>query len=447
MSSVAEVMIIPGAAAMAVVVGTAYVATEVGVAVAQQMRRQYQEALAESQARARERAARSAQAAAAQAQAALAAGNTITRSTVAATEASLDMVLYDGLKRLRARLMALGCSEDSSLPSRLKEMQSLIVSGGQCDADLMLRYHRFCADVDEFAAHNRDRQSNEAHQSLQAEIEHLEADLQTHLPRCADTRQAHDELARRLADLRSIALKQPKLVEQGIANLRQRLGREASLRLDALKAIREQQDRIRAISCEIEARLSVVDAETSPAEIHSQARQLRQKLAAVATGNQASSEAAHRQILRQVEALFGECSRALQKQPAEAFVVSQVADVLMTMGYNVTTTVETPARETTYLVPLRTDVGMEVTVDHDGRMSTELISYGVTGLDFSAEYEVEACTLLDGLIAALNTRGYVVRERYRKHMKAGDTLRTVARPKREVQEQSAATRYQTGGGD
>lgn len=445
MSSAAEAVVAP-AAALLLPLGAVVAVAELGVAVSEQMQRQYQDALREAHVRAQEREAHSAALALQERMAAGAAGEAVARAHVGAPAASTGAVLPHALRGLEMRASALKCEARTELLTKVAEMRARVEQSEEMDADLVSAYHLLCVEVDGAAAQARTVRQGDAETSLVEELDQLEAELLRDLPRSGESMEVHTALAKRVQDLRRIVPTQPRLVQQAIAALRLRLTREVQRHLDALEGLQADRERLRKTVCEIESRLSVVETNGSYPDLCVRAKQQREELAVAMAGNQALREAALERLLQQSRALFVECSHRVLGQPATSYVVSQVAEVLMTLGYSVNVLEPPSGNAAAYMVPLGSEVGVELTVGADGRLSTELVSCGNAGVALQEGQETEACHLLDGVLSGLRRRNCTVRERYRKHRTSGDILRAVVAPPKVVQREATAHRHQAKGG-
>jgi hypothetical protein len=77
------------------------------------------------------------------------------------------------------------------------------------------------------------------------------------------------------------------------------------------------------------------------------------------------------------------------------------------------------------VAPLSGDLGVEFTVDGEGRLVSEAVALGPAATTIDAPAQEHVCSLVDQVLEHLRARQCTVRERSRRPFKAGHRLRAV----------------------
>ena len=126
-------------------------------------------------------------------------------------------------------------------------------------------------------------------------------------------------------------------------------------------------------------------------------------------------------LAREADTLFEVTAEQLRQTALKIYLQDQVAEVFTQLGYRVTTAqASTGAGATTsVLAALDGGRGVEVRLDGDGNMVSELVALKSSATQIEPHAQEKVCDLMDEVFEALRSRGCGVREKKRRHFKRG----------------------------
>ncbi len=240
----------------------------------------------------------------------------------------------------------------------------------------------------------------------------------------------HAEFGSKVAELSRLAQTQPKLAESMALGLRNRISTALEELAAALKDQVRRAGELRERTGQLLGLLGALESAGVPEPQQAQARQLRTRLAQVLAeaADDALAEAVTA-LLGEAQALYAAVEHALAGQVAQALIGAQVVDVLAGLGYSVEVLDAPGAGTRQFHVPLSAEAGVELQLNRDGLLQSELVAYAPLEADAAQHNEELVCHVMDQLLARLRERKLDVRERFRTHYAKGDRPRVVARTK------------------
>lgn len=232
-------------------------------------------------------------------------------------------------------------------------------------------------------------------------------------------------LLEQLSRLESLAVDEPGVAMQGLANLRERSTKLIHSQLEA-QSEREQR---REFTGQAVAMLQALAKVPDAAEKDEAVRLLEQISAAFGAGDPPSI-AALEEFLAQAKALFETCTNRLELAAKSAYITDAVADTLSELGYQVS---HVPQEGTqSCLVSVDQDTGMMVMVDKDGNLKTEMVAFNEQATIPDVATQEKICSLVDQVFDGLRNRDIQIKEKVRRNIKKDQRLKMVAKPEVET---------------
>jgi hypothetical protein len=337
-------------------------------------------------------------------------------------------MLRAGLAHLEARCSGL----DPRPPDMAEAIAALAVRVDGPEADLaqaLEQYQQLAARVAQTAVAQAQSNTPGAQappvQALLAEVAIL---LESPLFMLEHAQAQHEVLSAKWRELERLAQTQPALAESMALGLRSRINTALEELAAALKAQAQRAGELRERTGQLLGLLSALESPGVPPPDRAHAMALRARLAQVlAEAGDAALGDAVQALLAEAQALYSAVERSLASQVAQALVGSQVVDVLAGLGYSVEVLDTPEAQARQFRVPLSAEAGVELQLDRDGLLKSELVAYAPLDEAAAQQNEQLVCHVMDQLLAQLQERKLAVRERFRTHYAKGDRPRVVAR--------------------
>lgn len=232
------------------------------------------------------------------------------------------------------------------------------------------------------------------------------------------------QLQRQLDTLREVAVRQPSVARQGLTLLGQRIQREQQDQLTARLARAREAEALRELVAGALARLQALARHELLPEYATQGKALLTRLSMLLAQEPLPLDDIRR-LAADAEALFTACDTAVQERAVSAILGDQVTEVLLSLGYDVTQVPGVETQVDTLLASVDHDYGVELSLRGDGRVSTQMVALSQDGVHADADDQEKVCQLVDKLVAALRQRKVDIRERFRASLQPGEELRVI----------------------
>ncbi|RYX83812.1 hypothetical protein EON83_12740 [bacterium] len=360
-------------------------------------------------------------------------------STKAEVDANAEF-LRASLRRARGRLGE-GSDVPPDLPAQMAVLENEIQNGASNLAQVWKELEKLQAQVSAINVQRVARQTEAATRPdekkaaqiahMQEELALLRAEFDSPLWQRGEGVAEQARLSARLNSLEGLLETQPASVAQGIVLLQSAVARSRDLLAaneDARRRkIAEKATLVREFSGAITARgqaLSSLD-DNAASQI---GVSLLAKLSVILARSRDSELDELRSLATEAETHFAATQKRLSDAAMAAFVQLQVADVLSELGYRVQT-VEGDEQPTSLLAVLDSENGVQIHVGGDGQLQSELVAFGAGEGEVPADRwaQERACNLVDQIYDGLRQRKLEVKERKRKTLRSGDSVRRMAR--------------------
>ena len=330
-------------------------------------------------------------------------------------EAAVDanrQFLLSRMKRMSERLAPL---PDPSLLTQCRELRAAIEESTERLAEHLEAY-RLLADAASAALANLPAVKTNFAEEISALREEIESLLEAPEMRA--------ELLAQLDALRRLSARQRAVARQGLSLLRQRVYREIATRAELQQARAREAAERRALVGEIFAKLQAVSQQVELPDFVIQAAAHQQRLGEILTAGGTRELVRLRQLAEEAAALFSTCEHMLQERLVSSFISDQVADVLLSLGYQVKQLANEPESHD-FVAPIEQGVAIKFHVEDGGRVGSEMVALSSEAVDADAEAQEKICAIVDRIIGELGARNLAVRERFRASLQPGEKLHVV----------------------
>ncbi len=227
------------------------------------------------------------------------------------------------------------------------------------------------------------------------------------------------ELLEQLQRLQALPEAEHRMALQGLHLLGQRVRRELARRSEAHQ---RREARARLLRERVGEVLACAQAVFRQETLPQQVAAARQILARVAPALDAEDAPQRLEALsREAQLLFERCGGILRERVEREYLTLQIGEALLSMGYQVAT-----PEEGGLVALLGRGTGLAFRPSEGGRLETEMVATAPPAGEVLPEAQESVCCLLDEVFDALRARDVRVKERFRKTLPAGQTLRLVA---------------------
>jgi hypothetical protein len=374
------------------------------------------------------------------------------KTRVHATESAEITFLLAGTRKLQRRL---GDWPDVE-PTLPDACSKLIATLEKPDQDLKLlfaEYESLGAAVADWAAKKRTEsiqksvgtstlERGDFEQGIAIGISELRDEIYNAPPHILSDQQ-RGKLKQSLEQVEHLKATQPRMAEQSLRLLRSRVSRELTLGAELYVRKRQEQEkysaRLRELSGHISARaqatLTALDneelinnglASSIVATLQAKALVQLKQLSSLVAGELPANLAPLESLAHEADKLFEATGDQLRQLALQIYLEAQVTEVFTELGYRVSTIEGSSADEAGMVATLDRTHGIEVRLDRDGILASELVALSPSNAAIDPEIQEKACSVMDDVIDALKRRGCGVREKKRRHYKLGErSLRVV----------------------
>jgi hypothetical protein len=264
------------------------------------------------------------------------------------------------------------------------------------------------------------------------------------------------DLNRLLGQVEHLLGTQPVMAEQGLKLLFARISRELTLGAERAAHKRSEQERVSKrlrelagqISARSQATLSVLDndelssymvAKTRIAALRGAAMTNLERLSKLVSSQLPSDLAPLEKLAHEADALAAKTADELRQIALQTYLESQISEVFTLLGYRVTTVEEPAAYGSSFVAAFDSQRGVEVRVDGQGNMQSELVALSPAGSEVEEDVQEKVCLLMDDVFELLRARGCGVREKKRRHSKKGGAPLRVVKVRNKTDDHYAPT--------
>jgi len=406
------------------VVGCAIACSPVLAAVAcsQLLAKEYQRARHELDEQLAAQHARQDAAYAAQQQKATEAQELIALTRLTIDEDATLAFLRNGIEKLHARLTDIP-DIDPQMPKQLQELGHSIDVHPDLHATHIKQFYELSAIVSQAADRKHTATTSQGDGSTLATI--LDELIRSPLLASKACAPLRETVAAERARIEHLPASEHKVRQQCYRNLIRRVkdeiseqARQEQRRMQSVRAFRER-------VYDVQAKLTAVTALHDLPEYVRQAECLRTQLAQqLANASIDNLEVIHH-LAQQADELYTQAPHALETQLKTRYLHEQVCDVLVSMGYKVTTVPPESVGAVAVLLEVDADTGIQVSMDSQGRLVTEMVATNEDAAICHADTQERVCNIVDDIFTHLETRGSQVKVKSRKKRKSGERLRVV----------------------